>query len=132
MEKVIQSFSELKVGDLVLIDGPIIKDDLCVVSSIIPTYKYPITEQSGRKFYNKQINGVLTSFYADQCGDTGNEMINECMISSSTAGDYTFRLDDEPIWNIRLIDKTHSRWDSKLSKSGKMMNSMLSMLERFF
>ena len=45
MEKQIKSFTELKAGDLVLIDNPMTKDDLAIVSTIIDTYKYPITEQ---------------------------------------------------------------------------------------
>ena len=126
MEKQIKSFSELKVGDLVLIKSPFISDDLCVVNSIMPTYKYPITEQSGRKCYMKD----RKAHYADEVGDTGNEMIKEWGISSSKAGEYTFREDDKPIWNIRLIDKTHPCYDSKLANHGKTMNGMVNMFAK--
>ena len=133
MEKLIKSFSELKVGDLVLIESPSHKmlkgetvDDLCVVSSIIPTYKYPITEQSGRKCYMKD----RKAHYADEVGDTGNEMMREWGITSSTLGEYTFREDDTPIWNIRVIDKTHPRWDSKLANHGNTMDKMLNMFAK--
>lgn len=134
MEKQIKSFNELKVGDLVLIESPYQKingktvDDLCVVSSIIPTYKYPIGDQSGRKCYMKD----RKRHYADEVGDLGNEMIREWGISSSTAGEYTFREDDTPIWNIRLIDKTHPLYDSKLARQGKMMGGMLKMFNKIF
>ena len=135
MEKLIKSFSELKVGDLVLIESPSHKmlkgetvDDLCVVSSIIPTYKYPITDQSGRKCYMKD----RKAHYADEVGDTGKEMIREWSISSSTWGEYTFREDDTPIWNIRLIDKSHTRYDSKFANHGKMMSGFVSMLGKMF
>lgn len=127
METQIKSFTELKAGDLVLIDNSILKDDLAIVSTIIDTYKYPITDSSGRKSYMKDRKPV----YADQNGDTGNEMIKEWGISSTTAGEYTFREDDEPIWNIRLISKDHPRYDKKLAKSGKMMGDMFDMLSKF-
>ena len=139
METPIKSFTELKLGDLVLIESPMSKmtlgeteDDLCVVTSIIPTHKYPISyvgspydcaPATPRKYYIKDRKIV----YADECGDTGNEMIKEWGISSSVGGEYTFREDDEPIWNIRLIDKTHPKWDSKLSRNGKVSGKMLNM-----
>ena len=134
MEKQIKSFSELQVGDLVLIESPMSlltlvehEDYLCVVTSIIPTHKYPISDVgSTRKYYIKDRKRV----YADEVGDTGNEMIKEWGISSSTAGEYTFREDDTPIWNIRLIDKTHPRYDSKFANHGKMMNKMLNMFAK--
>ena len=144
MEKPIKSFTELKLGDLVLIESPMSKmtlgeteDDLCVVTSIIPTHKYPISYVDSpyacapvtpRKYYIKDRKIV----YADECGDTGNEMIKEWGISSSVGGEYTFREDDEPIWNIRLIDKTHPRWDSKLSRNGKLSGKMLNMFGKLF
>jgi hypothetical protein len=59
-------------------------------------------------------------------------MIKEWGISSSVSGEYTFREDDEPIWNIRLIDKTHHRWDSKLSIQGKASGKMLNMFGKLF
>ena len=130
MEKQIKSFTELKLGDLVLIESPMSKmsgnneDDLCVVTSIIPTHKYPISDVgSTRKYYIKDRKPV----YADENGEIGNEMIKEWGISSSVGGEYTFREDDEPIWNIRLIDKTHPKWDSKLSRNGKVSGKMLNM-----
>jgi hypothetical protein len=136
MEKQIKSFTELKLGDLVLIESPMsacilgnTEDDLCVVASIIPTNKYPISDVgSTRKYYIKDRKPV----YADECGDTGNEMIKEWGIYSSVGGEYTFREDDEPIWNIRLIDKDHPRWDSKLSRNGKVSGKMLNILGKFF
>ena len=130
MEKKIESFKELKVGDLVLIVSPLTKkDEVAVVSSIISTYKYPISNVgSTRKYYMKD----RKAFYADECGEVGNEMINEYGISSSVAGEYTFREDDEPIWNIRLIDKSHPKWDSKLSLSGKMQFGILNMFGSLF
>ncbi len=135
MERKIKSFTELKLGDLVLIESPMSKmtlgeteDDLCVVTSIIPTHKYPISDVgSTRKYFIKDRKPV----YADECGETGNEMIKEWGISSSV-GEYTFREDDEPIWNIRLIDKTHPRWNSKLSIQGKSSGKMLNMFGKFF
>ena len=135
METKIKSFSELKAGDLVLIESPmsritgIIKDDLAVVSTIISVHKYDIADSTGRKlFYNKDRKAV----YADQCGDTGSEMIREFGITSSEHGEYTFREDDDPIWNIRVIDKTHPRYDAKLAKHGKMSGNMFAMMEKLF
>ena len=136
MEKQIKSFRELKLGDLVLIESPMsacilgnTEDDLAVVTSIIPTHKYPISDVgSTRKYYIKDRKPV----YADENGDVGNEMIKEWGISSSVGGEYTFREDDEPIWNIRIIDKTHPRWDSKLSRNGKVSGKMLNMFGKFF
>jgi hypothetical protein len=134
MEKQIQSFTELKVGDLVLIESPALNmrkgdivDDLCVVISITPTYKYPITDSNGRKFYMKD----RKAYYADEVAD-GIKMINQWCISSSTMGEYTFREDDKPIWNIRLIDETHPKWDSKFSKHGQTMYDMVNMLAKMF
>jgi hypothetical protein len=130
MEKQIKSFKELKLGDLVLIESPMTKeDDICVVSSILPTHKYPISDVgSSRRYYFKDRKPV----YADECGDTGNEMIKEYGISSSKSGEYTFKEDDEPIWNIRLIDNTHPKWDSSLSRNGKTSGRMLNMFGKFF
>ncbi len=135
MEKQIKSFNELKLGDLVLIESPMSKmsgnteEDLCVVTSIIPTHKYPISDVgSTRKYYIKDRKPV----YADELGEIGNEMIKEWGISSSVGGEYTFREDDEPIWNIRLIDETHPRWDSKLSRNGKVSGKMLNMFGKLF
>jgi hypothetical protein len=135
MEKQIKSFSELKTGDLVLIESPMsqlsgtIEDDLCVVSSIIDTHKYPIIDSaSNRKF---RMHNRLP-VYADQCGDTGNEMIKEYCIESSKHGSYNFLEDDTPIWNIRLIDKTHPKWDSKLSRQGKMTSVFLNIAGKIF
>lgn len=125
METKIKSFNQLKVGDLVLIDNPMTKDDLGVVSSITDTYKYPISEQSGRKLYYKD----RKPYYADQCGETGNEMIKEYNINSSIAGEYSFREDDKPIWNIRLIDKDHPRYDPKLVGFGNMFSGILNMFK---
>ena len=127
MEKQIKSFTELKAGDLVLIDNPMTKDDLAIVSTIIDTYKYPITEQSGRKLYFKD----RKAHYADQNGDTGNEMIKEWGISSTTAGEYTFREDDTPVWNIRLISKDHPRYDKKLATQGKNVGDMFDLFSKF-
>jgi hypothetical protein len=136
METKIKSFTELKVGDIVLIESPMSKmvlghteDDVCVVSSIIDTYKYPISDVgSTRKYFMRDRKPV----YADECGEVGNEMIKEWGISSSQFGEYTFREDDEPIWNIRLIDKDHPKYDSKLSKHGKIMSGMLNMIGGIF
>lgn len=132
MEKKIKSFTELKVGDLVLIESPMsqmtgtIQEDLCVVSSIIDTYKYPISNAgSSRKF--RMANRVAV--YADQQGDTGNEMIKEYEIESSLHGSYTFLEDDVPVWNIRLIDKTHPRYDRKISMQGKVTSTLLNMFK---
>ena len=132
METKIKSFTELKAGDLVLIEGPAFisgKDDLAVVSTIISVHKYCITDSTGRKLF---ISRDRKAVYADECGDTGNEMIREFGISSSEHGEYTFREDDDPIWNIRIIDKTHPRYDAKLAKNGKMSGNMFAMMEKLF
>lgn len=130
MEKQIKSFNELKPGDLLLIDNPLIKDDVAVVSTIFDVHKYPISDSNGRKSYMKDRKPV----YADQNGETGDEMIKEWGISSSKAGDYNFREDDTDIitiWNIRLIDNTHPKWDQKLSNSGKSMGSLFNLFGKF-
>ena len=132
METKIKSFTELKAGDLVLIESPMSrisgKDDLAVVSTIISVHKYCITDSTGRKLFFRDRKAV----YADECGDTGNEMIREFGISSSEHGEYTFREDDDPIWNIRLIDETHPRYDAKLAKNGRMSGNMFTMMENLF
>ena len=132
METKIKSFTELKTGDLVLIESPMSrisgKDDLAVVSTIISVHKYCITDSTGRKLFFRDRKAV----YADECGDTGNEMIREFGISSSEHGEYTFREDDDPIWNIRVIDKTHPRYDAKLAKNGKISGNMFAIMEKLF
>lgn len=134
MEKEIKSFTELKAGDLVLIQSPmsritgIPKDDLAVVTTIIPTHKYPIGDSTGRKLFYRDRKAV----YADEQGDTGDEMVMEYGITSSDAGEYTFREDDEPIWNIRLIDETHPRYDAGLARQGRMSGGVFDMLSKFF
>ena len=132
METKIKSFTELKAGDLVLIEGPAFisgKDDLAVVSTIISVHKYCITDSTGRKLF---ISRDQKAVYADECGDTGNEMIREFGISSSEHGEYTFREDDDPIWNIRIIVRTHPRYDAKLAKNGKLSGNMFAMMEKLF
>ena len=132
METKIKSFTELKAGDLVLIESPMSrisgKDDLAVVSTIISVHKYCITDSTGRKLFFRDRKAV----YADECGDIGNDMIREFGLSSSEHGEYTFREDDDPIWNIRVIDKTHPRYDAKLAKNGKMSGNMFAIMEKLF
>jgi hypothetical protein len=132
MEKKINKFKELKVGDVLLIDNPIIKDDVCVLSSIHETYKYPISDKNGRKWYNKDIDNKIVPICADVIGETGEEMINEYCILSSKAGSYDFREDDVPIWNISVIDKNHPKYDESISNAGKKFGSMFDMFSKMF
>lgn len=103
------------------------KDDLTAVSTIISVHKYCITDSTVRKLFFRDRKAV----YADECGDTGNEMIREFGISSPEHGEY-LREDDDPIWNIRLIDETHPRYDAKLAKNGKLSGNMFAMMEKLF
>ena len=122
------NFKDIQVGDLVIFDNPLLGEDVTVCSSIIDSYKYPITS-AGRKMYMKDRKPV----YADEMGETGNEMIKEYHFMSNQVGDYTFREDDDPTtWNMKKIDKSHPKWDDNLSKSGTQFNSMLSMFDKFF
>ncbi len=132
MEKRINKFKELKVGDVLLIDNPITKEDVCVLSSIHETYKYPIGDKNGRKWYSKDVDNKIIQIYADVNGENGDEMINEYCILSSKAGSYNFREDDDPIWNIRVIDKNHPKYDESLSKSGKEFGSMFDIINKMF
>lgn len=122
------NFKDIQIGDLVIFDNPFLGEDVTVCASIIDTYKYPITS-AGRKFYMKDSKAV----YADEQGETGNEMIKEYQFMSNQVGNYTFREDDDPTtWNMRKIDKSHPKWDNKLSKSGKQFNGIMSMFSKFF
>lgn len=112
METKIKSFTELKAGDLVLIDNPMLKDDLAIVSTIIDTYKYPITDSSGRKSYMKDRKPV----YADQNGDTGNEMIKEWGISStidySSPNMSTDIIYSNLVVNIKISTPSGIKWNN--------------------
>lgn len=135
MEQILKSFSELtKPGQLLLVDNPLIKDDLVVFSTKHKTHKYPIG-QNGRKCRSLgRVNGGGVQFeYADQVGDTGNEMIWEYNFESSTAGSYTFKEGDSPLnWNFRLIDENHPKYDSKLASFGGQFHSMMGMMAKMF
>lgn len=135
METKIKSFKELrKPGQVLLIDNPLIKDDVCVLSSVMKTYKYPISDSAGRRHRmidNK--SGRVMPDYADQNGETGNEMIDEYSILSSKAGSYTFKEDDDPkLWNVRIISKDHPKYDKSIAKSGKQFGSMMNMMSKLF
>ena len=133
MEKLIKSYKELNIGDVVLVENPHYKtfttdgvNDVCVVSSIISIDKYPISETSGRKLYMKN----RIPYYADEVGDTGNEMIKEFGITSSLMGEYTFNEDDEVIWNIRIIDENHPLYNHNFKNEGHMSGMLFNLLEK--
>jgi hypothetical protein len=133
VEKLIKSFKELNIGDVVLVENPHYKtftadgvNDVCVVSSIISVHKYPISENSGRKLYMKN----RIPHYADEVGDTGNEMIKEFGITSSLMGEYTFNEDDEVVWNIRIIDENHPSYNHNLKNEGRMSGMFFNLLEK--
>lgn len=135
MEKTIKSFSELtKPGQLLLVDNPLIKDDLVVFSTKHKTHKYPITDSNGRKCRSLgRVGGSIHFEYADQVGDTGKEMIWEYNFESSQAGSYTFKEDDSPLnWNFRLIDETHPKYDKKMASFGGQFHSMMGMMAKMF
>lgn len=131
MEKQIKSFSEIeKAGQVVLIKNPIIGDnDVAVCSGIHETYKYPIGDSNGRKSRSLgRVKNKLKFVYADEVGDTGNEMIKEYFFTSNVAGDYTFKEDDDPTkWNVRLIDSKHKLYDKNFSKFGSKFDRMINM-----
>lgn len=134
MEKKLNSFTELtKPGQLLLVDNPLIKDDLVVFSTKHKTHKYPITS-NGRKLRNvSQPTGGIKPVYADTVGDTGNEMIWEYGFESSTAGSYTFDETDSPKgWNFRIIDENHPKYDKKFALYGNMMNNVMKMAAKMF
>lgn len=129
-ETPIESLSELKIGDEVLIDNPMRKDDLCVVMMIYDTHKYPI-RSDGRKYRSlgRGEDGKLQFVYADESGDMGDEMIKEYAFQSSEEGDYNFTEDDDiSEWNIRLIGLDHPRYDPELAKYGKLFSNTLNGL----
>lgn len=135
MEKAIKSFSELtKPGQLLLVDNPLIKDDLVVFSTKHKTHKYPITDSTGRKCRSLgRVGGSIHFEYADQVGDTGKEMIWEYNFESSQAGSYTLKEDDSPLtWNFRLIDETHPKYDKKMASFGGQFHSMMGMISKMF
>lgn len=45
---------------------------------------------------------------------------------------YRLKEDDNPIWNIRIIDKNHPKYDESLSKSGKEFGSMFDIINKMF
>lgn len=136
METKIKSFKELgRPGQVLLIDNPLVKDDVCVLSSVMKTYKYAISDQSGRKYrmIDDPLTGRTKPDYADQNGETGSEKIDEYCILSSKAGSYTFEEDADPTaWNIRIITKDHPKYDKNVAKSGKQFGSMMNMMKNIF
>jgi hypothetical protein len=135
MEKTLKSFSELtKPGQLLLVDNPLIKDDLVVFSTKHKTHKYSITDFNGRKCRSLgRVGGSIQFEYADQVGDTGKEMIWEYNFESSQSVSYTFKEDDSPLtWNFRLIDETHPKYDKKIASFGGQFHSMMGMMVKMF
>ncbi|HWY36546.1 MAG TPA: hypothetical protein VNX68_18025 [Nitrosopumilaceae archaeon] len=129
MEKKITTVDlpNLKVGQLFLVNA-IFGEEVFVLSSIIETYKYPIGGSTGRKCRNKRIDDVLTSIYADEQGETGNEMIMEYGFLGT--GSLTLdALDDFEVWNIRLIDEAHPKYNKVLSENGKQFSKILHMFD---
>jgi hypothetical protein len=125
MEKKIESFNELEVGNLVLIDNPLQKDSLASVTLIHKTQKYPIIDSNGNRQRSLgRVNGSIQFVNAVDEGCTGDEKILEYNLNGF--GSYTFKEDDDPkAWNIRLIDNTHPKWDDKMSNGGKQFSNMM-------
>lgn len=136
MEKQIKSFSELgKEGQLVLISNPLLKDDVAVLSSKHKSYKYPIGDSTNKiKSRNTHVNGVLTNIKATDEGCKGDEMeLEYTFLSNFGGGSYTFSESDDPTpWNIRIIDETHPKYDSKLSGEGQQFSNMMGMFSKMF
>lgn len=135
MEKAIKSFTELKEGDLVLIENPLISDDVAVVSSVYKSHKYPITDSNGVKQRSLgHVDGKLKFVSAQEEGCVGNEMILHYDLLSNFGGaSYSFKeMDDPSEWNIRLIDESHPKYDKKLAKEGKMFSKMMDMVSKMF
>lgn len=134
MEKKLISFKDVKVGEIFLIDNPLFEEDVTVCASIMKVNKYPISEKNGRKLrmVDDSSNGRTKPEYADEVGDKGDEMINEYTFLSSNVGDYMFKEDDIPVWNIRQIDEEHPKYDKKLVKEGIGFHEMFSFFDKFF
>jgi hypothetical protein len=129
-KKIIKSdLPNLKIGQLFLVDLPMLGEDVFVLSSKIKIHKYSITNSAGRKCMNKRdITNRLYSVFADEEGDTGDEMIWQWGFTG--LGSLTIdQCDEIPNWNIRLIDKTHPKYDKKLAKSGKIFDKFLNLFD---
>ena len=110
MEIRINSILELiEVNKLFIINNQE-KDEVFVLESIIYVNKYPINEMDDRAC--RIIKGV--KIYADEVGDTGEEIIREWVFKSKKR---IYRISEDcdlDKYNIRSIDKNHPRWDRTL------------------
>jgi hypothetical protein len=97
------------------------------------TYRYAITNSNGDRCRSLgRVNGSIKFVNAKDEGCSGDEMIFEVGLASKIAGNYTFNEDDDiSTFNIRLIDNTHPKWDSKFSNYGKTFSYMIKMMEKF-
>lgn len=133
MENKLTSFNGVQVGQQFLIDNPLLGDDLMVCLSVIDEYKYPITS-NGRKLrmVEDKTTGRTKPQYADESGDSGDEMIKGYCFASSKMGDYKFNECEGPCWNIRQIDETHPRYDKSITSFANKFDGMLNMFAKMF
>lgn len=134
MEIKIEKLSQLKVGDITLIDNPLLGEDTAVVFSIHDTYKYPITDSEGNKKRSLgRVDGSIKYVTADEEGCKGDEMIKTYCLMSTTAGDYNFDEDTEfEKFNMRKISKDHPKYDDSISNDASQLSQMLNDMGKMF
>ena len=74
--------------------------------------------------------GKLVKVYAKDEGCVGDEMIDQYDFMG--LGSLTLDETDDitTIFNIRLIDKNHPKYNSDMAKNGKQLGDMISMFEK--
>jgi hypothetical protein len=119
--KTIDELENLKPGQLILFKS-FTEDVLGVFASKQQENKYPIIE-NGKKYrsdgYNSKTKKIKLISAASE-GASGDEKIYEYTFLDEHGVSLT--LDehvDLKLWNIRLIDNTHPRYNNQLVKTGK-------------
>lgn len=119
MEKPLKSFKELdsaEEGTLLLIDNPLVGEEVAVVAFKMKELKYPFSDEKGRKSRSDGKNFI----YADEENATGDEEIWVYELLGENGGNYSFKEDDDPTnWNIRMIDESHPKYNKNAVSAGK-------------
>jgi hypothetical protein len=132
MEKLIESFDELKSGDVVLVPFTLTGEDIVgSVSAIIKSYKYTISDsKTGTKSRNyRDKNGVLHNITAESEGCKGDEMMRTTDIWVDGGSMHVTEIDDIKSMNIRKISKDHPKYDKDKAETGDFFGQLFGKMQ---
>lgn len=131
METKINNVNELEPGDMVVYNSPFGGEKTAgSVMSKFKTNKYPITSD-GVKGRNEWVNDRLTFISAKSENCVGDEMIMEVCIMDEMGASLTLKeIDDFSKWEIYKISKDHPKYNPKIAKQMKAVESFFSEVQK--